>query len=259
MRLDRARKDSISILSLLGGTWRSEPRFSDSSDSTDSKRVTREAGVDSLTGGDGPDEYALPLKNRNGGMTHEWSRRLMLQAVGSTLTVALAGCSTLSITSYPEGDSTLGTTDYDPIIPGQPTIDDGVPAVWGIIFSHPDAARKLIDWDALTAEGGIEPGVEYRTFDPNTQFMTVIVGVLQTGYGLAGYTEESETIIDEFVEDFSNNHPYDDGVLRYEVTTYRAFSPEPTNPDYHYDYTFTLWNLNGHDEPDEVIINFHTP
>lgn len=191
-------------------------------------------------------------------MSLDWSRRKTLQIAGSTLGVALSGCSALASPSYPTGDSTLGGTDYDPIVAEQPTIDEGVPVVWGMLVSHPDVSRKLIDWGGLTADGGGEPGVEFRTFDPDEQFMSVVVGVLPTGYALKGYTDEDATFLDDLIAEVTNRHPYDDGVLRYEVTTYRAFSPEPRDPDYHYDYTFSLWNLNGNDRPDEIEVHLHT-
>lgn len=152
----------------------------------------------------------------------------------------------------------MGTTAYDAVVAGQPTTDDGVPAVWGVIIGHPDVARKLVDWGALTPrEGDVGPGVEFRTFDPATQFLTVVVGVLPTGDALTGY-DDPDTRLGDVVDDFSDRSAFDDGRLRYEVTPYRAFVPDPGVPDAHYDYTFTLWNRRGHDLPEEISVTFHT-
>lgn len=193
-------------------------------------------------------------------MVPEWSRRKTLQVAGSAVLAGFAGCSTSSFTSRPQVDSSLGTTAYDVVINGQPTVEEHVPAVWGITFAHPDAARKLIDWGALTpAEGDSGPGTEFRTFDSGTQFMTVVVGVLPTGYGLVGYDDENESIIEDIAEDFTERPAYDNGQLRYEVSSYQAFTPEPDDPEYHYDYTFTLWHLNGADRPTEIVVNYHEP
>ena len=192
-------------------------------------------------------------------MVPDRSRRKVLQAFGSALTVTLAGCNGLPQISTPQVDGSLGTTAYEPVIGGQPLVTGDVPVVWGIIFSHPDAARKLIDWGMLTPqEGDAGPGTEFRTFDPNSQFMTVVVGVLPTGDGLTGYRDKDDTVLEDIVEDFADRPTFDNGQLRYEVTTYQAFSPDPDTPDHHYDYTFTLWNLNGNDLPSEIIVNFHT-
>lgn len=189
-------------------------------------------------------------------MVHRSSRRTFLAAASSSLALGLAGCSSV-LSTPPSVDSSLGTTAYDPVLDAQPTFDQGVPAVWGMVFSHPDVARKLIDWKALTTSAStVEPGAEFRTFDPDEKFASVVVGVLPTGYGLTGYTEEPDSVLEDVADDFRDRSSFDDGRLRYEVTPYRAFSPEPGDPDNHYDYTFTLWNLNGHDRPDEIVVDF---
>ena len=194
-------------------------------------------------------------------MAPEWSRRKALQISSSVVLGGIAGCSGLGFDSQPGVDSSLGTTAYDAVIRGQPTVEESVPAVWGSAFGHPDAARKFIDWGALTpVEGDRAPGTEFRTFDPDEQFMTVVVGVLPTGDGLVGYSDENENVVEDVVEDFTEKTPtYENGTLRYEVTSYQAFIPDPKYPEYHYDYTFTLWRLNGHDRPNEIVINYHEP
>lgn len=193
-------------------------------------------------------------------MAPEWSRRKTLQLSSSAVLAGLAGCSTLGFGSRPQADSSLGTTAYDVVIDGQPTTDGHVPAVWGIMFGHPDPARKLIDWGTLTpAEGDSGPGTEFRTFDPNTQFMSAVVGVLPTGDSLVGYSDENENIVEDVVEDFTERPTFDDGQLRYDVTSYQAFVPEPDAPEYHYDYTFTLWHLNGADRPTEIDVTYRDP
>lgn len=194
-----------------------------------------------------------------------WSRRKVLQTSSSALLVGLAGCSSLDFGTQPQVSAGSGTTTYDIVIDGQPTVDGDVPATWGMIFAHPDAARKLIDWGALTPKEGDHhgqstgPGAEFKSFDPDEQFMTVVVGVLPTGEGLMGYSDENETIVEDVAEDFTERPAFDDGQLRYEVTSYQSFSPEPDDPEYHYDYTFTLWHLNGNDRPDEIAVNYHEP
>lgn len=89
--------------------------------------------------------------------------------------------------------------------------------------------------------------------------MTVVVGVLPTGYGLVGYDDEHGSIIEDIAEDFTERPTYDNGQFRYEVTSYQAFTPEPDDLEYHYDYTFTLWYLNGTDRPTELVVNYHEP
>lgn len=193
-------------------------------------------------------------------MSPEWSRRKTLQASGSALLAGFAGCSTLSLNSKPQASSSPGTTAYDVVISGQPMVEEGVPAAWGITFAHPDAARKLVDWGTLTpAEGDTGPGMEFREFDPDAQFMTIVVGVLPTGDGLVGHSDESENIVEDIAEDFTERATYEKGQNRYDVTSYQVFTPEPDDPEYHYDYTFTLWNLNGADRPHEITVNYHQP
>lgn len=82
--------------------------------------------------------------------------------------------------------------------------------------------------------------------------MTVVLGVLPTGYGLVERSEESEGLVDDVVDDFTNRPTYD-------VTSYQAFAPDPGDPDAHYDYTFTLWRLNGADRPTETVVTYHDP
>lgn len=191
-------------------------------------------------------------------MVSRWTRRRTLAAVGLTVSSALAGCNSLSSAATPSIASSLGTTAYDPVVEGQPTVAETVPAVWGLVLSHPDPARKLVDWGALTPlEGDAGPGTEFRTFDPDEQFATVVVGVLPTGDGLTGYREEPDTLVGDVVADFTDRPAFVDGRLRFEVTPYRAFSPDPGTPEAHYDYTFTLWDLNGSDRPDGIDVEFH--
>ena len=193
-------------------------------------------------------------------MVPAWSRRKTLQVSGSAALTAVAGCTDLGLNSQPQITSSLGTTAYDEVISGQPTVEDGVPAVWGITFAHPDAASKFIDWGALTPVDGDEgPGAEFRTFDPDEQFLTVVVGILPTGDGLTGFSDKNENVVEDIVEDFTERPIYEEDQLRYEVTTYQAFTPEPGDPESHYDYTFTLWRLNGHDRPEEIVVKYHEP
>lgn len=193
-------------------------------------------------------------------MAPDWSRRKTLHLSSTAVLAGLAGCSTLGFDARPQVDSSLGTTADDVVIDGQPTPENGVPAAWGIVFAHPDAARKLIDWGALTPiDGDSGPGKEFRTFDPDTQFMSAIVGVLPTGDGLTGRSEDDKNLVEDVVDDFSERSAYRDGRLHYDVTSYQAFPPDPGTPEYHYDYTFTLWQLNGADRPTEITVEYHDP
>lgn len=191
-------------------------------------------------------------------MAPEWSRRKTLQLSGTAVLAGLAGCSTLGFDTQPQTDSSLSTTAFGVVIDDQPTPEDGVPAVWGIVFAHPDAAEKLINWGALTpVKGDSGPGKAFRTFDPDTQFLSVIVGVLPTGDSLVGHSKDEESLVGDVVDDFTERSVYRNGKLHYEVTSYQAFSPDQDTPDYHYDYTFTLWHLNGADRPTEITVEYH--
>lgn len=193
-------------------------------------------------------------------MDPDWSRRKTLHLSSAAVLTGLAGCSAVGFDDQPQVDSSLGTTAYNPIIDNQPTPEKGVPAVWGILLAHPDAARTLIDWGALTpAEDDDGPGTEFRTFDPDTQFMSVLVGVLPTGDGLVNYSKENEDLVEDVVDDFTDRSVYRNGQLRYDVTSYQAFPPDPDTPEYHYDYSFTLWHLNGSDRPTEITVDYHDP
>lgn len=190
-------------------------------------------------------------------MAPEWSRRKTLHLSSSAVLAALAGCSTLGFGAEPQVDTSMGTTAPDVVIDGQPTTDGVIPAVWGITFAHPDAARKLIDWGALTPEEGDEgPGTAFRSFDPNEQFMSVVVGVLPTGDALTSYREDADNVVEDIAADFAGDSIYENGRLRYDVTSYQAFEPDADTPDYHYDYTFTLWHLNGADRPSGIDVTY---
>lgn len=191
-------------------------------------------------------------------MPPEWSRRKTLHLSSVAALTGLAGCSTGGSDAQPQIKSSLGTTAYEAIIDNQPTPEQGVPAVWGLLLAHPDAARTLIDWDALTStEGDSGPGAEFRTFDPDTQFMSVIVGVLPTGDALMDYSEKNESVVEDVVDEFTDRSVYRNGNLRYDVTACQAFPPDLDTPEYHYDYTFTLWRLNGTDRPTETTVKYH--
>ncbi|WP_435095077.1 hypothetical protein [Halorubrum sp. N11] len=193
-------------------------------------------------------------------MAPKWSRRKTLHLSSTAVLTGLAGCSAAGFDARPQVDTSLGTTAYAAVIDEQPTPEKGVPAVWGILLAHPDAARKLIDWGALTpAEGDSGPGTEFRTFDPDRQFVSVVVGVLPTGDALMDYNEENENIVEDVADEFTDDSVYRNGQLRYDVTSYQAFPPDPDTPEYHYDYSFTLWRLNGVDRPTEITVEYHDP
>lgn len=81
--------------------------------------------------------------------------------------------------------------------------------------------------------------------------------MLPTGEALTDYDRDPDTLLTDVIDDFSASSALDDGHLRYEVTFYRAFVPDPGVPDAQYDYTFTLCNRRGHDLPEEISVTFH--
>jgi hypothetical protein len=93
--------------------------------------------------------------------------------------------------------------------------------------------------------------------DPDEQFASVVIGVRPTGYGIRGYRPEPDPPIGDLVSDFRERPAFEDGRLRLEVTPFRAFTPDADAPAAHYDYAFTLWELNGADRPDDIVIEFH--
>ncbi|WP_254769396.1 hypothetical protein [Salinilacihabitans rarus] len=186
---------------------------------------------------------------------------------------ALLGATTLSITSFSGCLSSRmrtkpavlhdgGTTTYEPVVEGQPTIEDGVPSVWGRAIASPEAARQHVNWQGETPNQDEDPTVaapvEFRTFDEGDRCLTIVVGVLPTEYGLVGYDDE-DGFHENIVEDFKDSNPViKDGRLHYHVEPYTMLGdPENELPDYHYDYSFHLWDLNGHEPFDEVIVTLH--
>lgn len=59
-----------------------------------------------------------------------------------------------------------GTTTYEPVVEGQPTIEEGVLVVWGVTAANPAIARRLVDWGELTPEEG-DDGLDmgFRSFE----------------------------------------------------------------------------------------------
>lgn len=138
---------------------------------------------------------------------------------------------------------------------GQPTVDKGVPAAWGAIAHTPGEAQNLINWDALinTTHGTAEAPSDLSDFDSETNFVTVIVGVLPYGKGIKGLNEEK---LDAHFEG---------DMVRYEVTSYQAITSNPDSsqmddsddPRYWYDYSISLWTRNGVQEPTSIEVNYH--
>lgn len=119
------------------------------------------------------------------------------------------------------------------VINGQPTVSEGVLQVWGLVIAHPDATQKLINWVALTpADDDTEPGTEFRNFAPDEKFMTVVVGVLPTGDGLIGYSDENENIAEEIADDFTERPIDEEGQTRYEVMSYRPSNRSQRTPNH---------------------------
>lgn len=163
------------------------------------------------------------------------------------LGAALAGMTSLSgclggILRSREAAASMSTMTDGPVVGGQATIEDGVPAVWGTVIADPAVARERVEWGKLTPlEGDEGPGKEFRTFERGDQCVTIVVGVLRKGFGLKGHRDSY----------------FEDGTLHMEVEPYRAYVPDSDTPKYHYDYTFTLWNLNGLSVPKDVAVELH--
>lgn len=147
------------------------------------------------------------------------------------------------------------TVSENVAVTGQPTIDKGTPAAWGAIAHTPDEAQNLIDWDALrnTTHDPAEAPSDLREFDAETNFVTVLVGVLPYGKGLTGLNEEK-----------SDAH-FEGNMVRYEVTSYQALTSnsdssqtdDSDTPEYWYDYSISLWDRNGVQEPTTIEVNYH--
>lgn len=186
-------------------------------------------------------------------------RRAFLGAGGAAALMGLAGC-VESLTAKvglasPTSREDWSTVSENVAVTGQPTTDEGVPAVWGAIVHTPEEAQNLINWDALrnTTHGSAEVPSDLRDFDAETNFVTVIVGVLPYGKGLKGLNEEK-----------SDAH-FEGNMVRYEVTSYQALTSnsdssqkdDSGNPTYWYDYSISLWNRNGVQEPTNIEVNYH--
>lgn len=185
----------------------------------------------------------------------ERTRRAFLGTAGVAASAVLSGCIGGHFNSaahevgllHPAAISSFSTTADNPAVEGQPLVEDGAPATYGAIAHTPTEAKQLIDWGALSPEKGDDPKLppDLRSFEPNDHCVSAIVGVLPKGYQLEGIREEK-----------SDAH-FEGKTLRYEVTQYQSFQPEPNDPEFHYDYSFTLWNLKGIRKPEEVVVNFH--
>lgn len=165
------------------------------------------------------------------------TRRAILCAATGTL-VSSSGCveamkrETRELRDpQPEIQTSLGTVSHEPYIRGQPTSED-VPAVFGALATEPAQVDEWVLWDELDSR--------YREFTRGEQFLSIVVGVLWGGYGLTS----------------SERARVEDNTLKYYTKPYRAFSPEPGDPEYTYDYTFTLWNLRGLEPPEDITISF---
>jgi hypothetical protein len=186
--------------------------------------------------------------------TRELRRRALL---GSAVVIvaSLSGC--LTAVTRPIHDfgflqppiaSRLSFTHDEPLVSGQPTAEEGVPAAFGAVAPTPSAVRELVEWSAIPtgATAGV-PATDFREFDPEKYCVTVVVGVLPYGYALTGVREDKSDVY------------WEDGRVRFEVEPYRAFQPSPgeSHPSFSYDYTITLWRLERYDAPVSVVVNLH--
>lgn len=182
------------------------------------------------------------------------TRRTFLGTGSAAAITGLAGClggrvnlaAKVGLAS-PAARSSHSTTAEKVAVKGQPTVEDGVPAAWGAIAHTPDELETLVDWDALinSPDGPADGLDDLKDFDVEGEFVTATVGVLPYGDALVGVTEGESDI------------HFEGNTVRNEVTNYQAFEPEPDSPQSHYDYTITLWDLNGVQEPDSIKVNFH--
>lgn len=186
------------------------------------------------------------------------SRRKFLVSGVAVSTVGLAGCAESLAAkdglASPTSQAGWSTASENVAVTGQPTTDEGVPVAWGAIAHTPEEAQNLIDWNALrnTTHGTPEAPSDLREFDAETDFVTVIVGVLPYGKGLKGLNKE------ELDAHFEEN------MVRYEVTSYQALTSnsdssqkdDPENPEYWYDYSISLWNGNGVQAPTTIEVSY---
>lgn len=185
-------------------------------------------------------------------------RRAFLDAAGTAALMGLAGCAKSLAAeaglASPTSRAGWSTVSEDVAVTGQPTTDEA-PSAWGAIAHTPEDAQNLIDWDALrnTTHGTAEAPSDLREFDAESNFVTVLVGVLPYGKGLTGLNAEN---LDAHFEG---------NMVRYEVTSYQALTSnsdssqkdDSDTPEYWYDYAISLWNRNGFQEPTTIEVNYH--
>lgn len=186
-------------------------------------------------------------------------RRAFLGAGGAAAMMGLAGCGETFAAKVglasPISREGWSTVSENVAVKGQPTIEEGVPTAWGAIAHTPKEAQNLINWDALrnTTHGSAEAPSDLRDFDPGTKIATIIVGVLPYGKGLTSLNDEK-----------SDAH-FEGDTVRYEVTSYQSIKSnsdssqkdDSSNPKYWYDYSISLWSLNGVQEPTSIEVNYH--
>lgn len=165
------------------------------------------------------------------------TRRAILTAATGTL-VSSSGCveevkreAWELRNPQPEIQTSLGGMSHEPYVKGQPTSED-VPATSGALATEPAQVDDLVLWDKLDSR--------YREFTPGEQFLSIVVGALQAGYGLTS----------------SEPARLEDSTLKYRTEPYQAFKSGPEDPEYSYDYTFTLWNLRGLEPPEDITVSF---
>lgn len=192
----------------------------------------------------------------------EKTRRAFLGTVSTAALTGLAGCTggtaNLAATiglANPTSRAGWSTVSENVAVAGQPTIADGVPAAWGAIAHTPEEAHDLLNWDALinTTHGSAGAPTDLKNFDAEKKFVIVIVGVLPYGRGLTGLNEDKSDI------------HFEGETVRNEVTSYQAITSnadssqkeDPDEPEYWYDYSISLWDRNGTQEPTSIEVTYH--
>lgn len=178
-------------------------------------------------------------------------RRALLGTVASL--PVFAGCSGVtSLISDPVArvQTDIGYQAQEPHVVGQPSFDT-VPAIEAWLATGSEWLDQNILWENLNGERGSLRRVQ-QNFDSDRFFFTAIVGAVRWGYGLGKYRDSRFTdqtlVIYPEVERTSVGGPDEPS---------EPSDPAPDEPEFNYDYTFTLWRLrDGAQPPTEIRVEF---